>query len=110
MKKLRHTRRGRPPVVPPRDELRMVRDYKGLKSVKAVAEKWNCHIDTARAILRRHGVETRGRMATIEGHPLLGTGSDGDVGKVLGVSHDTVARARRKAGIKPFNYTKKEQG
>ena len=107
MKQVVHTRRGRPPSISPKSEPKVVADYAKLKSLRAVAEKWGCHPHTIRAVLKRNDVEViPGRRSTIEGHPLLGTASDGDVGRALGVSHDTVARARRKAGIQTFKYTK----
>lgn len=106
MKQVKHTRRGRPPAISKKNESRVVRDYAKLKSIRAVARKWGCHPHTIRSVLQRNEVELPGRRSTIEGHPLLGTASDGDVGRALGVSHDTVARARRKAGIQTFKYTK----
>jgi hypothetical protein len=107
MTKIQHTRRGRPAAIAESDEKQVIKDYRKLGSVKAVAEKWSVSYPAIRRVLLKHDVEISGvPVSPVENHPLLGTGSDGDVAKALGVSKATVMRARVKAGIKPFQYVR----
>ena len=107
MTEIKHTRRGRPAAIAKSDEKQVIKDYKKLGSIKAVCRKWSVSYPAIRRVLTKHDVEITGKPTSgIEGHPLLGTGSDGDVAKALGVCKDTVMRARTKAGIKPFQYVR----
>lgn len=109
MKKVMHTRRGRPAAIAEGDEKKVIKDYKKLGSIEAVAKKWSCSHPAIRRVLRKHKVEVCGKpRSPIENHPLLGTGSDGDVAKALGVSKRAVFLARNRAGIKPFEYVRVE--
>ena len=106
MTKIQHTRRGRPAAIAESDEKQVIKDYRKLGSVKAVAEKWSVSYPTIRKLLLKHDVKISGAVSPVANHPLLGTGSDGDVAKALGVHKATVMRARVKAGIKPFQYVR----
>lgn len=108
MKKVKHTRRGGPPAIAEGDEKQVVRDYKKLGAIKAVADKWGCSYPAIHRVLKKHKVTITGTPPLVDNHPLLGTGSDGDVAKALGVHKNTVRKARTKAGIKPFQYVRVE--
>ena len=108
MKKVIHTKRGGPPAIAEADEKQVVKDYKQLGAIKAVAEKWGCSYPAIRRVLKKHKVTITGASPLVDNHPLLGTGSDGDVAKALGVHKKTVRRARTRAGIKPFQYVRPE--
>ena len=79
-----------------------VEDYDRLKSVDAVAKKWNIGSSTVSRTLHRFGVTVarRGRVALSEEyHPKLGVWSDQRVADDLGVSKQAVSSARKRRGV-----------
>ena len=63
MTKIQHTRRGRPAAIAESDEKQVIKDYKKLGSVKAVAEKWSVSYPTIRKLLLKHDVKISGAVS-----------------------------------------------